>query len=110
MASDLEQERRHIGILQALGVSHRRFLLRQLCIGLASSALAVLLANLLLWFAVAAGAAATDTVLANLLWHYPVRAHCLVCLAMAVLLTALYLAPMAQLRSYLPIENIHSRK
>ena len=110
VASDLEQERRHIGILQALGVSHRRFLLRQLCIGLASSALAVLLANLLLWFAVAAGAAATDTVLANLLWHYPVLAHCLVCLAMAVLLTALYLAPMAQLRSYLPIENIHSRK
>ena len=70
----------------------------------------LLLANLLLWFAVAAGAAATDTVLANLLWHYPVLAHCLVCLAMAVLLTALYLAPMAQLRSYLPIENIHSRK
>lgn len=110
VASDIEQERRHIGILQALGVSHRRFLLRQLCIGLTVSTLAVLLSNLLLWSVVGVSAAISGAVLSNLLWHYPIRAHCLICLVMAILLTALYLAPMVRLRKHLPIENIKSRK
>ena len=110
VTSDIEAERGRIGILQALGVSHRRLLVRQLCIGLAAGGIAAVLANLLLWGGTALFAVLSGTVMGNLLWHYPWGLHAGICAAMLVLITALYLLPMQRLRRYLPIENIKSRK
>ena len=110
VVSDIEQERRRIGILQALGVSHRQFMRRQLCLGLAVSGTALVLANLLLWLGVAFFAAASETVAGNLLWGYPVPAHILLCLLVAAVITLLYVAPMRSLRRSLPVENIKSGK
>lgn len=110
VASDIEQERRRIGVLQALGVSHRQFMRRQLCLGLAVSGTALVLANLLLWLGVAVYAAASGVVAGNLLWAYPVLAHILLCLLVAAVITLLYMAPMRSLRRSLPIENIKSGK
>lgn len=110
VTSDIEQERRRIGILQSMGVSNRQLILRQVYLGLASSALAVAAANLLLWAGAAVYAAAGGKVLANLLWGYPVGWHILLCLVLAGVLTLLYALPMLRLRSYLPIDNIRTRK
>ncbi len=110
VASDIEAERGRIGILQALGVSNRLLLCRQLCIGLSVSGIALVLANALLWGGVALFAAISGNVLGNLLWHYPFRLHAALCALVALVITLLYLLPMAGLRRYLPIENIKSRK
>ena len=96
--------------LQALGVSQRRLLGRQLYIGLVAAGAAVVLANLVLWAGVALAAALSGTVMGNLLWHYPWGLHAGVCLVLPALITGLYVLPMHSLRRYLPIENIKSRK
>lgn len=110
VSSGIEQERRRIGILQALGVSNRRLLLRQLGLGLAACVLSLVLSNLLLWGGVAVYAAAAGKALGNLLWSYPTGGHVLLCAALAVVITGLYILPMHRLRSYLPIDNIRSGK
>ncbi len=110
VTSDIEAERSRIGILQALGVSQRRLLGRQLYIGLVAAGAAVVLANLVLWAGVALAAALSGTVMGNLLWHYPWGLHAGVCLVLPALITGLYVLPMHSLRRYLPIENIKSRK
>ena len=110
ISSDIEAERSRIGILQALGVSHRRLVGRQLCIGLAVSTLALILANVLLWSGVALYAVLSGTVMGNLLWRYPAQLHIGICAVMMLIITLLYVAPMTALRRYLPIENIKSRK
>lgn len=110
VTSDLEQERSRLGILQSLGVSNRQLILRQLCLGLVSSAFALGIANLLLWGGVVLYAAVSGKVLGNLLWGYPVMGHVLLCLVVAILLTLLYVLPMVGLGKYLPIDNIRSRK
>ena len=110
ISSDIAAERSRIGILQALGVSHRRLVGRQLCIGLAVSTLALILANVLLWSGVALYAVLSGTVMGNLLWRYPAQLHIGICAVMMLIITLLYVAPMTALRRYLPIENIKSRK
>ncbi|MBQ8611732.1 MAG: FtsX-like permease family protein [Oscillospiraceae bacterium] len=110
VASDIEQERNRIGILQSLGVSNRKLMLRQLYIGLAVSGTAVISANIVLWVFAQVYSLLSGKVMGHLLWHYPVWLHLGLCLLMAVIITALYLLPMYGLRRYLPIENIKSRK
>jgi len=110
ITSDIEQERRRIGILQSMGVSNRQLVLRQVYVGLAASGTAVALANLLLWSGAAAYAAISGKVLDNLLWGYPAGWHILLCLALAGVLTLLYTLPMLRLKNYLPIDNIRTRK
>ncbi len=110
ITSDIEQERRRIGILQSMGVSNRQLVLRQVYVGLAASGTAVALANLLLWSGAAAYAAVSGKVLDNLLWGYPAGWHILLCLALAGVLTLLYTLPMLRLKNYLPIDNIQTRK
>ncbi|MBQ3501528.1 MAG: FtsX-like permease family protein, partial [Oscillospiraceae bacterium] len=110
VTSDIEQERNRIGILQSLGVSNRQLIKRQLYIGLVASGLALIIANAVLWIAVAVYAAFSDAVLGNLLWGYPWLVHIALCIALAVIITLLYIMPMHSLRRYLPIENIKTRK
>jgi len=110
VTSDIEQERNRIGILQSLGVSNRQLIKRQLYIGLVASGLALIIANAVLWIAVAVYAAFSDAVLGNLLWGYPWLIHIALCIALAVIITLLYIMPMHSLRRYLPIENIKTRK
>lgn len=110
IASDIEQERRRIGILQSLGVSQRELILRQLYIGLSVSGAALILANILLWTGVAVFTAVTGAVPGNLLWAYPVAVHILLCLLVTATITLLYIAPMNSLKHSLPIENIKSGK
>ena len=108
--SDIEQERNRIGILQSLGVSNKQLIKRQLYIGLISSGIALIIANSVLWIAVAIYAAFSDAVLGNLLWGYPWILHIILCVALAAIITLLYIMPMYNLRRYLPIENIKTRK
>lgn len=108
--SDIEQERNRIGILQSLGVSNRQFIKRQLYIGLISSGCALLITNTALWGGIAIYSAFTEAVLGNLLWGYPWLLHTLLCVVLAAIITLLYIMPMHNLRRYLPIENIKTRK
>ncbi|MBR3935572.1 MAG: hypothetical protein IKJ57_03395, partial [Oscillospiraceae bacterium] len=110
VTSDIEQERNRIGILQSLGVSNKQFIKRQLYIGLVSSGIALIIANIVLWGAVAIYAAFSDAVLGNLLWGYPWILHIILCFVLAAIITLLYIMPMYNLRHYLPIENIKTRK
>ncbi len=110
VTSDIEQERNRIGILQSLGVSNRQFIKRQLYIGLVSSGIALLTANAILWISVAVYAVFSDAVLGNLLWGYPWFLHIILCILLAAIITLLYIMPMYNLRRYLPIENINTRK
>lgn len=110
VASDIEQERNRIGILQSLGVSNRQLMLRQLYIGLGASGIAVVSANVVLWYFIRLYSILSGRVLGDLLWRYPLWLHLALCLVLAAVITALYLLPMHSLRRYLPIENIKSRK
>lgn len=110
LASDLEQERCRIGILQALGVSNRLLARRQLILGSAAAGTALVLSNLLLWGGVTAFAGMSGSVLGNLLWGYPAVGHGVLCLFLCVVITALFLAPMGRLRRFLPVENIRTKK
>ena len=110
IASDIEQERGRIGILQSLGVSNARLVRRQLVLGLIAAAIALAVGNGLLWSCVAIFAGSTGAVLDNLLWGYPAVWHGALCLAVAALITALFTVPMLRLRHYLPVENIRAKK
>ena len=110
VSSEIEQERNRIGILQSLGVSNKRFALRQFCIGLVFSLLAVLIANILLWTGIGIYALAGGHVLGNLLWGYPLHLHAALCAAIAAIIILLYVNPIRRLRKYLPIENIKTGK
>ncbi|MBR6658130.1 MAG: FtsX-like permease family protein [Oscillospiraceae bacterium] len=110
VSSDIEQERNKIGILQSLGVSNRQLIKRQLYIGLAVSGIAVLITNLLIWGGIAIYALLSDAVLGNLLWGYPWWLHFIACVALAAIITMLYILPMKSIQKYLPIENIKTRK
>ncbi|MBE6881950.1 MAG: ABC transporter permease [Ruminococcaceae bacterium] len=110
VASDIEQERNKIGILQSLGVSNKQFIKRQLYIGLAVSASSLFIANAVLWIAVAVYSAFSDAVLGNLLWGYPWILHIILCVLLAAIITMLYVVPMKNIQKYLPIENIKTRK
>ncbi|MBE6882876.1 MAG: FtsX-like permease family protein, partial [Ruminococcaceae bacterium] len=109
VASDIEQERNKIGILQSLGVSNKQFIKRQLYIGLAVSASSLFIANAVLWIAVAVYSAFSDAVLGNLLWGYPWILHIILCVLLAAIITMLYVVPMKNIQKYLPIENIKTR-
>lgn len=110
IASDIEQERGRIGILQSLGVSNARLVRRQLVLGLIAAAIALAVGNGLLWSCVAIYAGSTGAVLNNLLWGYPAVWHGALCLAVAALIAALFTVPMLRLRHYLPVENIRTKK
>ena len=106
ISSEIEQERGKIGILQSLGVSNGKLILRQLGIGLAASLFALILSNLALWGGIAIFAALTGKVVANLLWRYPIMGHIGICAGISLVIIILYVLPMMRLRKYLPIENI----
>ncbi len=110
IASDIEQERNKIGILQSLGVSNKQLIKRQLYIGLAVSGAAVIIANVLLWGGIALYSLISDAVLGNLLWGYPWWLHFAACIILAAIITVLYIIPMKNIQKYLPIENIKTRK
>ncbi len=110
ISSELEQDRARMGVLQALGVSNSQLVLRQIFLGLGASAIALVIANALLWGGIALYSAVAGKVTANLLWGYPYAGHAALCAAIAVVITVLYAAPMMRLRKYLPIQNIKTRK
>jgi ABC-type antimicrobial peptide transport system permease subunit len=112
--SKVENERKRIGILQAIGITNKQFKIQYLLTGLSFGLIALIIGHLVLGFAlVIMGIIAGGPLLLaikNILWLYPIGIHVAICITYLLLSIITYYLPLGKILLNQPIYNINSNQ
>ena len=112
--SKVENERKRIGILQAIGITNKQFKRQYLLTGLSFGLIALIIGHLVLGFAlVIMGIIAGGPLLLaieNILWLYPIGIHVAICISYLLLSVITYYLPLGKILVNQPIYNINSNQ
>jgi ABC-type antimicrobial peptide transport system permease subunit len=112
--SKVENERRRIGILQALGVTSKQYKQFYFFTGLAYGLIALLFANIIffiivLYFGLAFGGP-LGSAIENVLWLYPFKVHITIAIVFLLLAVITTYLPIRKTIKQAPIYNINNNQ